>query len=320
MRFLRIALGLLVAAHGLVHLTLWPGAAAYGGGRLGWTGETWWSPAGQTAVLLVGRTAVVAVVLATVLAGVALVVPAWRRRCGRALGASQAASLVLLGVLWPGLTPEPGTFWRGPVLSAVLLALAPVVGAAFVPGDRFGRTAWARSLATRWGSTPAQRARRTPADRGVTAPNTRAWHGVDVPVPAEVAFAWLGQLRVAPYSYDLLDNKGRRSPRLRDLTLAPIAPGDTVMQLFTVHEVDDRAVTMTSPSQPPTALTYEVVPVGPGSCRIEVALVARCASLLGAITLVVADVIMMRRQLLNLARWATREARQGAATSASARG
>jgi hypothetical protein len=318
MRFLRTAIGLLVVAHGLVHLTIWPGAAAYGGGRLGWAGRTWWTAAGEPGVLGLGRAAVVAVVLATALAGLAILVPAWRPRSGRALAGSQAASLVLLGTLWPGLTPEPSTFWRGPCLSAVLLLAAPAIGAAGLPGDRFLRSRWASSVAARWGSTPAQRARRSPAEDRLEGATTYAWRGVDVPVPAALAVHWLGQLRVAPYSYDLLDNRGRRSPRTRDLDAPPVAVGDGVMSLFTVTDVHPGVgFTAVASGPPPTALSYEVRPVDERSCRIEVAIVARSATRLSAIVLVVIDAVMMRRQLLNLARWATREARAAEAAVAA---
>src|SRR6476660_3202016 len=67
-----------------------------------------------------------------------------------------------------------------------------------------------------WGTTDAERARQLPCDELVPDGQliTRA---VDTAAPPEHVWRWLCQLRAGPYSYDWIDNLGRRSPR----TLTP---------------------------------------------------------------------------------------------------
>lgn len=68
-------------------------------------------------------------------------------------------------------------------------------------------------LGDRWGVRDDEVARRYPCDDFVTAPALQAWRGVTVLAPAEAVWPWVGQVRLAPYSYDWIDNCGRRSPR-----------------------------------------------------------------------------------------------------------
>ncbi len=70
----------------------------------------------------------------------------------------------------------------------------------------------------RWGVTDAEVARRYPCDDLVPSPALELWRGVTIAVPPAAVWPWLRQVRLAPYSYDWLDNLGRRSPReLRDV-------------------------------------------------------------------------------------------------------
>ena len=89
-----------------------------------------------------------------------------------------------------------------------------------------------RDLAWHWGTTPDERARPFPCDALLPGFDVALYRGVTVRAPAPVVFRWLCQLRVAPYSYDWLDNLGRRSPR----TLTPGAErlelGQRVMGIF----------------------------------------------------------------------------------------
>lgn len=51
---------------------------------------------------------------------------------------------------------------------------------------------------------------------------------------AELVFLWLCQLRRAPYSYDWIDNFGRRSPREADPQLSELEVDQSVMTIFTL--------------------------------------------------------------------------------------
>ena len=67
-------------------------------------------------------------------------------------------------------------------------------------------------LADRWGVTDEETRRHYPCDDFVNAPALEAWRAVDIAAAADVVWPWVTQLRVAPYSYDWIDNLGRRSP------------------------------------------------------------------------------------------------------------
>ena len=68
-------------------------------------------------------------------------------------------------------------------------------------------------IGQRWGVTDEEVALRYPCDDLVPAPAVEVWRGVTVGAPPAEVWPWLCQLRLAPYSYDWIDNLGRRSPR-----------------------------------------------------------------------------------------------------------
>lgn len=80
-------------------------------------------------------------------------------------------------------------------------------------------------LGDRWGVTDAEVRRHFPCDDLVPSSTARLWRGVTVDAPPAAVWPWLVQVRLAPYSYDWVDNFGRRSPReLRGLP--DPSPGD----------------------------------------------------------------------------------------------
>ena len=81
-------------------------------------------------------------------------------------------------------------------------------------------------IGSRWGVTEAEVARHYPCDDHVVSPALQLWRGVSVRATPAQVWPWVRQLRLAPYSYDWVDNLGHRSPReLR--ALPDPRPGDS---------------------------------------------------------------------------------------------
>lgn len=179
------------------------------------------------------------------------------------------------------------------------------------------------SIVTDWGSTATERGEAYPCDGLVEDPRATVFRAIDVGAPQEVVFRWLCQLRVAPYSYDKLDNFGRRSPQELTPGLEHLAIGQRVATIFRLVGFETgRSLTIfhRGPVFGEVACTYRASGVAPGRSRIVVKLIwsprrAPLAWLLQPL-LPPGDLVMMRRQLLNLKQLAertSREARSGAA-------
>ncbi len=162
------------------------------------------------------------------------------------------------------------------------------------------------SFVRSWGTTPEEESLSYPCDE-FEAANAHAWfRGVSVEAPASAVFPWLCQLRLAPYSYDWIDNFGRRSPRELTPSLQELEIGQRFMGGFALLSFEpNRHITVgTTTSRIPTLfVSYAIRPADAGQSRLLVKLavphvrwIARAIDTLGA----AGDLIMMRRQLLNL--------------------
>lgn len=160
-------------------------------------------------------------------------------------------------------------------------------------------------IGDRWGVIQAEVDRRYPCDDILGSPGLQLWRGVSVRAPAVAVWPWLRQLRLAPYSYDWVDNLGRRSPRaLRDLP--DPRPGDPFTRV--AGRFDLGRVRSVVPGEQLTAtimgafMSYVLVPDGP-STRLLLKVVAAQRNI-GAVVLGLGDLPMARKQLLTLARLA----------------
>src|SRR4051812_15275852 len=95
-----------------------------------------------------------------------------------------------------------------------------------------------RNLVTAWGSTPEEQALDLPCDAVVPNASAVLHRAVTVNAPSERVFRWLCQLRAAPYSYDLIDNKGRRSPQKLTPGLDQLEVGQRFMTIFRLVEFE----------------------------------------------------------------------------------
>jgi len=164
-------------------------------------------------------------------------------------------------------------------------------------------------LPERWGATAAEAEATYPCDGLAEAPYIALTRAIDVDAPGPVVFRWLCQLRDAPYSYDWVDNLGRRSPR--ELTPGPdqLEPGQrftiaTITSFATDHHITGRATPAAERLFGVISLTYAVVSRGPHRSRLIIRLDVHRPTRLWEKAryrfLSWGDLIMMRKQLRTL--------------------
>lgn len=145
---------------------------------------------------------------------------------------------------------------------------------------------------------------------------------VTVDAPPGTVFLWMCQMRRAPYSYDLLDNFGRRSPRDADPAMLDLAVGQDVMTIFTLTAfTPGRSLTLRMKPGGSTRLFgkitghYFVEPLDDGRSRLGVVMwmppIGRFLRRTRRNLLAWGDLFMMRKQLLTLKSLAEEHQRLG---------
>jgi hypothetical protein len=161
-------------------------------------------------------------------------------------------------------------------------------------------------IGDRWGVTDAEVARRYPCDDVVASPGLQAWRGVTVRAPADRVWPWVAQIRLAPYAYDWIDNRGRRSPRALRCLPEPQAGepfsaafgGRPVGRILSVEPCVQLTGTILG-----AVMSYVLVPAGDDTTRLLLKLAAPGRPAVTPL-LCMGDLVMARRQLRTLARLA----------------
>ena len=164
-------------------------------------------------------------------------------------------------------------------------------------------------LPERWGATAAEAETTYPCDELADTPYIALTRAIDVDAPVTVIFRWLCQLRAAPYSYDWVDNWGRRSPRELTPGLNQLEPGQsftvvTITSYATDHHITGRATPAAQRLFGVISLTYAVASRGPQRSRLisrlDVHQPTRLWEKARYRFLAWGDLIMMRKQLRTL--------------------
>lgn len=179
---------------------------------------------------------------------------------------------------------------------------------------------WCR-VVDEWGTTAEERAAPSPGDGLIAAPDRVLFRGITIAAPSPLVFRWLCQLRVAPYSYDWIDNFGRRSPRHLIDGLDHLEVGQRVARIFRLVAFDDgRSITLdsTTPVFGRVVIDYRVDPLGDDRSRLVAKLTLDppqgVRRPLLRFVLPPGDLVMMHKQFRTLRALAERDARAAAVT------
>jgi hypothetical protein len=169
-------------------------------------------------------------------------------------------------------------------------------------------------LGASWGATTEEQRIALGCDELLPATTLRLHRAISIEAPPRLVFRWLCQLRLAPYSYDLLDNFARRSPRELQPGVEQLEEGQPFMKLFRLVSFEPgREITLRARR---TAVSYAALPEkSPTTTRLLARVLfdppgGPIGGPIVAQSLALGDLVMMRKQLMTLKELAERDARR----------
>ncbi|MGB9498618.1 MAG: hypothetical protein ACKVE4_02480 [Dissulfuribacterales bacterium] len=170
------------------------------------------------------------------------------------------------------------------------------------------------SLFKIWGVTPSEIERPYPCDDFIKDADDAIFRGITIYAGPQTIYKWLCQMRIAPYSYDWIDNLGRKSPEKLTPSLDDLKIGQTVMTIFKLIDFKANSYLTIRIKEKiighqiaaDAVITYLIHQKNQSECRLLVKLLVQYPKgffgLLNRLILPLGDLIMMRQQLLNFKR------------------
>jgi hypothetical protein len=160
-----------------------------------------------------------------------------------------------------------------------------------------------------WNVRPEEKLVAFPCDKYPLDEDAVLYRGIGIPgPPASVVYRWLCQLRIAPYSYDRLDNLGRQSPQSLTVSVEKLEVDQRMMGFELIDFLPDQSITLRAKATiyGDGVGSYLILPLTDSSVRllakIRIKYPRGLKGLLLRLFLPLGDMIMMRRQLINLKR------------------
>lgn len=150
-----------------------------------------------------------------------------------------------------------------------------------------------------------------PCDRYLNEPDDVIYRAIDIQASKEKVFRWLCQFRVAPYSYDWIDNMGKLSPCELIQGIDKLETGQRFLEIFKIVEFKtNEHITLKISHTGAENLfgviagSYIVNSLSTMASRLVVKLLVKRTKILhfkwmGPL-LPWGDLVMMRKQLLNI--------------------
>jgi hypothetical protein len=160
-----------------------------------------------------------------------------------------------------------------------------------------------------WGVTSDELLLNYPCDRHMETFHDTYYRGVTIHADPEIIFRWICQMKLAPYSYDWIDNLGRKSPQELIPGVDELKTGQKLMFIFDLISFEQnkhltiRLNNAFTRFLGDTVISYKIISKNHNKCRLLIKILVQYpkgifGKLLNCI-LPPGDLIMIRRQLLN---------------------